>query len=808
MMNVKRTAAISLPRRRRFWMVNGLLLLLYFWTLTETITISISVQPHRCTAHTPERTLGVDCSQLYRGFLGLYSSSDPVPDYLDSGPLDWLAPASAWKEISVVDSDSGSRPPWRDSFYGSLNSWQAVHGVWRTRLGELRPPSRRGLIVQRNPLPDASEGTFQVHAQLRRPYDNAGLVLMQPDGRNGWAFIATASERRGVWWRWEDGRLGEPIAGIPFQKPPLAQFQSLLRRILIAHQVALLIMALAWVARTAFRPYAKRRGWPPAVRFNARRLQRKKCLLVGITLLTFGLTLHIAVDILERIPHVQDSVTYLFQAKTLARGALSAPAPPSPQAFAQEFLLVRDGRWFGKYPPGYPALLALGILAGAPWLINPLLATVTVPLIYAAGRRLYPGTPVPALLAAALPLASPFFLFMSGSHMAHPAELFWMALLMALWLRALHSPRSWRLAIGAGLAFGFLFLTRQLSAVAGALPFLAITSLWSLYRRRSAPLLTVLRPALVAGLAALPFLFLLFAHQWALTGDPWQDPRLLFWEYDHLGFGQDIGEGQNAFELTMTPQGLAQVWYDDPSQPPRGHSLARGLYNTHQNWLALERDLFAWLPALTFSFIWFVFLLQAPRRQDWALILVFLALLGAYVFYWADGVSYGPRYFYVALPALLLLTARGVQLLSRWLGREGSLVATGLLLLLICGAYIVAGPSYVDEYSGYNFISRHTLSLIEEEAQTPALIFVDPGLDWWSYGEVFSANSPWLDGPLVVARNLGPRANRRLMQHFPERYTYLFSRGTLHQLREPRTTRPLSEPPIHAVVSDYQSRQR
>lgn len=806
MINVKRTAARSFPTGRRFWLLNTFLLLLYFWTLTETTTISISIRPHRCTAHTPERSLTVDCSQLYRGFLGLYSSPDPVPDYLDSGPLGWLAPSSAWREVSVLDS--GNRQQWRDTFYGSLSRWRAVRGVWRTRLGELRPPSGPGLILRRNPLPDTPNSTFHVRARLHRPYDNAGLVLLQPDGRTGWAFIATASERRGVWWRWEDGRLGEPIAGIPFQKPPLAQFQSLLRRILIAHQAALLILVAAWAMRTIVHHYANKRRWSPAALFRIRLRSGKKILLITLTLLTFALTLHIAIDILERIPHVQDSVTYLFQAKTLARGSLSAPAPPSPEAFEQEFLLVRDGRWFGKYPPGYPAVLAVGVLFGAPWLVNPLLATVTVPLLFVVARRLYPRTPALALLAAALPLASPFFLFMSGSHMAHPAELFWMALLMALWLRVLHPPFRWSLAIGAGVAFGFLFLTRQLSAVAAALPFLAATSLWFLYKHRSTSLLAILRPALVAGLSALPFLILLFAHQWALTGDPWQDPRLLFWEYDHLGFGQDIGEGQNAFELTMTPQGLAQIWYDDPSQPPRGHSLARGIYNTQQNWLALERDLFGWLSALTFSFIWLVFLLQRPRRQDWTLLLLLVAPLIAYVFYWADGISYGPRYFYVALPALLLLTARGVQCLSHWLGPGGPLIATGLLLLLVGAAYIFAGPRYVEEYRGYNFVSRHTLTLIEKEAQTPALIFIDPGLDWWDYGAGFSTNSPWLDGPLVVARDLGPRANRRLMQHFPDRYSYSLFRGTLHQLREPRVTRPSPEPPVHAAASGYQSPQR
>ena len=772
MINVKSGAARSVFSTRRFWLLNLFLILLYFWTLSETTIISVTVQSGACTARTPVRNLTIPCSRLYNGYAGLYSHPDAVPDYLDDGPLDWLAPESAWSRIEGRDAQG--RLQWRDSFSGSLSSWKAVRGSWHSVFGELRAPSEPGFIVRDAPLP-GSRPAFEVQARLLRATDSAGLVLLQAGdeagSRDGWAFVATASERRGVWWRWEDGQLAEPIAGIPLQKSALAQFKSLLHRVLIAHQAALLLMLAAWLLHTLWRRLAPDAGRsipaPPGRHSLGTRLLLATCALVA-----FGLAVHIAVDVLQRIPHVQDSVTYLFQARTLARGRLSAPAPPLPQAFEQQFLLVRDGRWFGKYPPGFPALLAIGVLAGAPWLVNPLLATLAVPLLYVLARRLYPETRSVAVLAAALPLASPFFLFMSGSQMAHPAELFWMLLFMVLWLRALQKPNSRAIALAAGVALGFLFLTRQLSAVAAGIPFLAVTLLW-VCRRRGGRHGGGLRQALLAGVGALPFLVLLLLSQWAVTGDPFQDPRLLYWDFDHLGFGQDIGEGQNAFQLTMTPAGLAQVWYYDPTQPPRGHSPARGLFNTGRNWQALERDLYGWLPALTFSFIWLVFLLRPPGGREWALLLLFLTLLFAYVFYWADGISFGPRYFYVALPALFVLTARGAQRLWRRLGgRSGRLVVAGLLLLLVAGAYVLGGPGYLEEFRGYNNVDRSGLTLVEQQVQTPALIFVDPGLDWWHYGALFSANSPWLDGPIVVARDRGALQNRNLMQFFPGRTAY------------------------------------
>ena len=80
---------------------------------------------------------------------------------------------------------------------------------------------------------------------------------------------------------------------------------------------------------------------------------------------------------------------------------------------------MRDGAWFGKYPPGYPAILALGVLAGVPWLVSPLAAAATLLLQYALGRSLFGGGS--GLLGALLLLLSPFFLFMSGSFMSQCA---------------------------------------------------------------------------------------------------------------------------------------------------------------------------------------------------------------------------------------------------------------------------------------------------------------------------------------------------------------------------------------------------
>ena len=123
------------------------------------------------------------------------------------------------------------------------------------------------------------------------------------------------------------------------------------------------------------------------------------------------LTLAIGLGPLEGVPHVQDDAAYLWQAGIFAQGRAWAPEPPLPQFFEHAFVVITDGRWFAKYPPGWSLALAPGVWLGLPWLINPLCAGVTVALIYVIGRRLY--GPLAGGWAALLTLTSPFFLFMS-----------------------------------------------------------------------------------------------------------------------------------------------------------------------------------------------------------------------------------------------------------------------------------------------------------------------------------------------------------------------------------------------------------
>jgi hypothetical protein len=782
-------------RNRWFWLLNGLLILLYVWALGEETAVSLQVSDGRCIAAVPDRFIGIDCPQMGAGSqVGLIASQPATTRtmLMTYAPLRWLAPHTAWNDLNLYGLDG--QPIWRQPF-GQMDwaDWQLISGGWQTRWGELRGRASQNSLVLRQAVGD----DFILTSTLRRAEGDAGLLLLHPDGHTGFVFIIDGANRRGVWWEWKNGRPANPLIGIPFQKPLVQQAQTLLRLLLTGHQAALLLLGVLWLIKKAgTQSYAEKRI------SNLQSPISPKIAVVGLTLLTFGLTLHIASDVLARVPHVQDSLTYLFQAQTLAQGKLWLDAPPLPQFFEQEFLLVQDGRWFGKYTPGYPVVLALGVLLNAPWLINPLLATLTVPLLYQLGRRLYNGRF--ALIAAGLLSLSPFFLFLSGSQMAHAAELFWLSLFMVCWWMVVGGKKEehrvaqrrhrvsqrFLLALMAGLAAGMAFLTRQLTAVAIVAPFFLLTTGISPLSWRSR-----FRHGAIWLAGLLSLVALLFAYQWAVTGDPLQDPRLLFWPYDKLGFGDDVGEAPNLLEIgpLNAEPGYIVLWRTDPSQPPRGHTPQRGLHNILRNWQVLQNDLFGWLPLLTFGFLWLGFLLkrpalslpQGPSRIDWILLATLLSLLAAEAFYWHSGIMYGPRYLYGALPALLLLTARGIQALARWLGGRLGWWLTAVPLTLLILGNIFTLPVRMESYRGFNFVVGDKVALVETAVppNEQALIFVDtPTGNWWEYGELFLGNEGGVNGRLVFARDLGNEANRTLSNLYPDYTVYRLKNGELIRL--------------------------
>jgi hypothetical protein len=571
--------------------------------------------------------------------------------------------------------------------------------------------------------------------ELIRP--DGRLTVVVDDGGLGVAAIVEPRHRTMRLHRWDGDGIGEQVAGGLFQykRSSAAWLQAIVRDLSGTWLAAWALIGLASVVPNA--PTWRALGMSRSVIAPAA--------VFGAT--TMVATGYVAGVVLERIPHVQDDVTYLFQAEVFARGRPWVASPRFRDSFEQEFVVSHEGKWFGKYPPGHPLALSIGAVLGQAWLVGPFMAAATVVMGVALAGRLHGA--MTAWLTGAFLFASPFVMLMSGTMMAHVSGLFWTALLALLAARG----GGWRTYLGAGFAFGMLFVTRHLTAVAVGMALLVPLGLAAIRNLGSLPVRLTFG---VIGLVP-PIAFLAFFNQ-ALTGDVFTSPYELWWEFDRVGFGPTTGMHG-------------------------GHDLANGLSNTFANLAMLREHLYGWPGPLTLALAIVPMVSLAARRWDWVLAASALGLMAGYVFYWADGIMYGPRYFYEATLALVVLTTRGLACLA---GAAWS-TPRGIVVMAIAGALwlwtlVLAVPEMVLTASGYNGISRASIRLVDAQVQPPALVFVrqDPPA-WQPYGSVFTLNTPLLDGPIVAARDLGRARNADVAAAFPNRRIYRLDGESLRE---------------------------
>lgn len=464
--------------------------------------------------------------------------------------------------------------------------------------------------------------------------------------------------------------------------------------------------------------------------------------------------------VFEGMPHIQDAVAYLFQARTYASGHLYLPAPPDPAAFAMTHIVDDGTRWFSKYLPGWPALLSLGARIGAPWVVNPVIAGLSVLAVHALLRRLY--APWTANAAVLLLVVSPWFIFMSGSYMSHPVSLLWVVVaLLAVELERTRRSGVW--AALAGLCMAAVFLTRPLEA------FLAgpVVLMWGLFGREPR---WQLRSCAAFGIAGAVVAAIIFPYNHALTGNAMLTPFTLWSDLNYgpgvdvLGFGPNVG---------------IRDWPN--IDPIPGHGLVDVVLNLNKNLFMTNVELFGWvagslLVGLTALFLW------RWRGAD----LMFLALAGAVMLghslYWfSGGPDLGARYWYLALVPLLVITLRGMQILAS--GQDGACdrvryqrVCSAIAAAVLCACVTFIPWQAWSKYYRYRDIGSDGPALVSNDAPPGSIVLVrtDRSAD---FEAVFNLNPVALGaGGTVVARDAGPASRRALRAAYPERSFYLIER--------------------------------
>lgn len=670
----------------------------------------------------------------------------------------WERPGStAFRNFHIDRTGTGLRPydlslteledsEWFDD--GGDDAWRLRAGHGLIHRGEL---GTRGLLAFAPP----TDNDFNLSVEIVDPVD-AGIMFRGYDAENTWLFVVRSAYNDAFFCRMHRGEIGEITALRPLRELSTARealrLGGLLGCILtVAGLVLLSLRALfagRWWSRIAGSMAAESRR-PSWVRPAA-------AAMFVATIVACGAVSFIWLD---AIPHLVDESAYLFQSRVFAAGQLWAQPPEHPQFFEHEQLIVQGERWFSKYPPLFSALLALGVLLGAPWLVNPFLAACTGWLVYRLGCRL--AGPLWGLLAWALLLASPFFVVMGATFMAHMlAALLTAAFLLCLFHGLDGTSGGWW--FGAGCCLSLAIVTRPYTAFLVALaaaPFVVA----HLVRRRSWRITFKTPAALLAGV--LPGIVLFFVWG-ALHADP-ANPSLNLYAQnnssDTLGFGPDKGAD------------WLKTW------GTTGHTPAKAMRATHQYLDYTSRHLFGWPVRLSLALALAGFGWSRRRRDAWLLALVPLALVVGHGFYWAtQHLAYGARYWFSALPAIALLSVLGIRALveaAEPTGRRLAAQALGALVLILVAYNAVAYfPKQLAQLPRFAGITANLAREIERLGVERGVVFVRTQESLFNDG--FYLNDPSDPNATVFARDMG-KGNAPLRRQYAEREAWLWNGSRL-----------------------------
>lgn len=469
--------------------------------------------------------------------------------------------------------------------------------------------------------------------------------------------------------------------------------------------------------------------WPVKDRGNAFKL------LVIVCFACLGLTACYSCFVLERFPNSADEYAYLFQADTFKHGRLWNETHPLQEFFSFIHIAEKEGKWISRFPPGWPIILFIAGVLGIPaWLVNPILSSVSIWVLFLLARRLY-GVKVGIITAISV-LCSSFFVFNGASYFSHTSMLLLVVLFYYHGTLFLEN-NSRRHAVFAGIWLGFAFITRYYTAALISVPFAAYFLLSASKRAYGR--------AAWFGLGVAPFLVLMLVYNHQITGDPfllvtkWMDPE------EGIGF-------------------------------TKGFTFMRGFKYTRQHFL----DLMYWTsPMLLVLLFWSIFCVRLENRWNAVSIIIFLTVVTGYLFYWtAGGNRYGARFYFEAYPFAVLAVVATLFGEGKDTARRSFL--RFLFVMGVIWAILIIPKHTIEEHRVIE--ERMDLyKLVKQEGIGNAIVVLSDGtgvLRPMPIGDLIR-NGTDLSGDVLFARDLGDEKNKELKKYFPGKIIYRYSRDEI-----------------------------
>jgi 4-amino-4-deoxy-L-arabinose transferase-like glycosyltransferase len=496
--------------------------------------------------------------------------------------------------------------------------------------------------------------------------------------------------------------------------------------------------------------------------------------ILALLLVLFSIWMSALVSrtVFERLPHLEDEVAYLFQARIFARGELVIETPQPRRAYWQPFVVDFDetGNRFGKYTPGWPAMLAVGVLLGQSWVVNAFVAGSTVALVYRLGREIF--NPETGVIAAALTAFCPMALLLNATLMGHTAALCFTTLFLYAYWRMERGRQPLRWALIAGAALGLVVVNRPLTAIGVAAPLVVwsnirlIKSFFQMVERESRRfVMEHLRPLLVLGAVTLLISTAIPIFNYAATDDPTTNLYTLVWSYDQVGFGEGYGRHGHTLE-----KGIRQARFDLSLMAADLFGWQLGAITPElQQHLLIEGDYWP-LIGLSWILLPFGLALGWKRRWTWLLAAIPLALVTVHLAYWIGSQRYSTRYYFEGLTSLSILTAVPIAwLANRWSRRA---VFTLFTLVMVASLYGYSTPRISPLYR-FNQIGQPQIEAVQarRDGEHSVLALVTGNdVRWRAFGSLMAVTSPYLDSDIVVAwDNLVPGVREQILARFPDR---------------------------------------
>lgn len=427
--------------------------------------------------------------------------------------------------------------------------------------------------------------------------------------------------------------------------------------------------------------------------------------------------------LLQHFANSGDEQSYLFQARLFASGKLFVedpiynPAHPLNRYVAADAMNDIGGRRFSKYSPGWPALLSLGIRAGAPWIVNPILAAFTMYLLLCYVRKRMGGEFVGT--AWWLLTLCPFFFLSVASFGSHTSAMTFLFAAFyvydgALTQRQEHS--GWRFFF-VGVLLGFSALIRYLDWI----PLMVLITVGLLRARKINGLM-----AIGLGFGLLCSCHLLYND--LLSGSPMVLPTSL---YAKGGLHDHLFVSWHGFEVTAIR--ILRLVYALPT-------ILLLFFFSRRSWLGAGRAYLA------------LFALNAVT----------------YFFYIAAVGGPGPRYFMPYFPFLVLAIVAAIR--SR--PRHSAVVRRAYPAVIV--AQIVLGFVYTATQWHEIYERKDLERSVNRVAGTKKIILLQTGTYKMELRDLIR-NPPemWAAGTLYFAYDQDP-ALMNLLNRFPEHKIYLY----------------------------------